>query len=230
MSHKKSFLFWIALSIFGVGIFLFLSIHYLFDPRLYQESLQKTFTLHLQREVSFGKAKMNLWGGVGVALEDFRVRDRSLTFDLFRSKKLILTARLLPLLKREIKWKRIILDRPVLRLVRDKNGRLNLSDAPLNGEELKSAQQRILQTLATLFGGSLSIREGRSPSRMSVWRNPTHLSKFVPLISASQGSLFKNPFHSVSAEHSSNLTRKAGSPFPGRLRISPKRWLSQKEK
>lgn len=160
MSHKKSFLFWIALSIFGVGIFLFLSIHYLFDPRLYQESLQKTFTLHLQREVSFGKAKMNLWGGVGIALEDFRVRDRSLTFDLFRSKKLILTARLLPLLKREIKWKRIILDRPVLRLVRDKNGRLNLSDAPLNGEELKSAQQRILQTLATLFGGSLSIREG----------------------------------------------------------------------
>lgn len=158
--HSKKFLLWIVIPIVVVGILLFLSIQYLFDPDLYRNAVQKTLTSQLGREVTFGKAKIGFWGGIGIAFEDFRIKDRSQSFDLLRSNRLILTAKTLPLLRREVKWKRITIEKPVGRLSRDRNGKFNFFDTPLNGEALKSSQQKIIETLSTLFGGSLSIRSG----------------------------------------------------------------------
>ncbi len=144
-----------------VGAFILLLTHYLLDPNIYRNILQKSLTTSLGREVSIGKAKIDLWGGVGMAFEDFRVKDRSLAFDLLQSKRLILRVKLFPLLKREIKWKRIVVDRPALHLIRDKNGQFNIFfDGPLTGEKLKETQQKILEALSSLFGCSLAIRGG----------------------------------------------------------------------
>ncbi|MDI7260129.1 MAG: AsmA-like C-terminal domain-containing protein [Thermodesulfobacteriota bacterium] len=158
--HSKKFLLWILIPVVVVGILLFWTIHYLFDPNLYRNALQKSLTFHLGREVTFGKAKIGFWGGIGIAFEDFRIKDRSQSFDLFQSNRLILTAKILPLLRREVKWKRITLEKPKAHLFRDRNGRFNFSGAPLTGEELKSSRQKMIQILSTLFGGSLSIRSG----------------------------------------------------------------------
>jgi uncharacterized protein involved in outer membrane biogenesis len=152
---------WISIPIIVVGAFIFLSTHYLFDPNLYRNILQKSLTTALNRDVFIGKAKIYLWGGVGIAFEDFRVKDRSLPVDLLHSKRLILKIKLLPLLRREIKWKRIIVDRPTLHLVRDQNGQFNFFfDSPLTGEKLKGTQKKILEALTSLFGGSLALRDG----------------------------------------------------------------------
>ena len=158
--HKKWFFLWILLPVIGVGIFLLLSINYLIDPSLYRNVIQKSLTLNLGREVTIGKAKISLWGGFGVAFEDFRVKDRSLKFDLLQSKRLILNVKLVSLLRREIRWKRIVLERPIFRLLRDKNGRFNFSEGPLTGENLKAFQQKMLRILSTLFGGSITLQNG----------------------------------------------------------------------
>jgi len=161
MRRRRWTLLWILIPIIVVGAFILLSINYLLDPNIYRNILQKSLTTALDREVSIGKAKINLWGGVGIAFEDFRIKDRSLTFDLLQSKKLILGVKLFPLLKREIKWKRIIIDRPTFYLIRDKNGQFNIFfDGPLTGEKLKETQKKILEALASLFGGSLALRDG----------------------------------------------------------------------
>jgi len=162
MSHRKKWsIFWITIPIAAVGAFLLLSIYYLLDPNLYRNILQKSMTAALDREVTIGRAKINWWGGVGIVFEDFRVKDRSLTFDVLQSKGLILRVKLFPLLKREIKWRRIIIDRPTLRLIRDKNGQFNiLFDGPLTGEKLKETHKKILGALTSLFGGSLALRDG----------------------------------------------------------------------
>jgi hypothetical protein len=160
MSHRKKFWLWIVIPVVAAGIFFFLSVQYLLDPNLYRDAVQKSLTSQLGRDVSFGKTRIGFWGGIGIAFEDFRVRDRSQSFDLFRSKRLILTAKLLPLLKKEVKWKRITLDKPVGRFSRDKDGRFNFLDTPVTREELKTSQRKMIETLATLFGGSLSIRSG----------------------------------------------------------------------
>src|SRR4030043_2136966 len=115
MSRRRKWtLLWILIPIIVVGIFILLWINYFLDPNIYQDILQKSLATALEREVSIGKAKIDLWGGVGITLEDFRVKDRSLAFDLLQSKRLILRVKLFPLLKREIKWRRIVVDRPTL--------------------------------------------------------------------------------------------------------------------
>ncbi len=161
MSHRRRFSFlWVLLPILALGTLFFLSINYLIDPSLYRNVIQKSLTHHLGREVTIGKAKISLWGGLSVAFEDFRVRDRSARFDFLRSKGLILRVRLIPLLKREVQWKRIVLDGPVFHMIRDKEGRLNFIDAPLTGDTLKSREKDLMNTLSALFGGSLTLRNG----------------------------------------------------------------------
>jgi uncharacterized protein involved in outer membrane biogenesis len=160
--RKKWILLWILIPIIVVGAFILLWIHYFLDPDICRDFLQKSLATALDREVSIGKAKIDLWGGVGITFEDFRVKDRSLAFDLLRSQRLVLRVKLFPLLKREIKWKRIVVDRPTLHLVRDKKGRLNIFfDDPLTGDKLKETQKKILEALTSLFGGSLALRDGK---------------------------------------------------------------------
>ncbi|MGZ3613000.1 MAG: YhdP family protein [Thermodesulfobacteriota bacterium] len=161
MGKRKWTILWILVPILVVVAFILLSINFLLDPDLYRNVLQKSLTTSLDREVSIGKAKITVWGGVGIAFEDFRIKDRSLTFDLLQSKRLILRLRVLPLLKREIKCKRIVIERPTLYLIRDKTGQFNIfSGGPLTNEKLKQTQKKILETLTSLFGGSLTLRGG----------------------------------------------------------------------
>jgi uncharacterized protein YhdP len=162
MSHRRKWsILWILIPVIVVGAFILVSIHYLLDPNIYRNILQKSLATALDREVSIGKAKIYLWGGLGIAFEDFRIKDRSLAFDLLQSKRLILRVKLFPLLKREIKWKRIVVDQPIFHLNRDNNGQLNIFfDGPLTGEKLKETQKKILEALTSLFGGSLALRDG----------------------------------------------------------------------
>ena len=53
MSHKRKFWLWILIPVVVVGSLLFWTIHYLFDPELYRNAIQKTLTSQLGREVSF---------------------------------------------------------------------------------------------------------------------------------------------------------------------------------
>ena len=71
--RKRWTILWILIPIIVVGTFILLSINYLLDPNIYRNILEKSLTTALDREVSIGKAKIYLWGGVGIAFEDFRV-------------------------------------------------------------------------------------------------------------------------------------------------------------
>ena len=159
--RKKWTLLWILFPILIVVILGFSFVQYFFDPAFYKKILQDSLTQALGRKVSIGEARVSLWEGVGVTFEDFRIQDRSQTFDLIHSKKLFLKAKVLPLLRKEVQWKRVILEEPTFRLLRDSKGQFNFVDEPLTGEELKESHKRLIQTLSTLFGGSLTLKDGR---------------------------------------------------------------------
>ena len=161
MARRKIWFFlWILIPIVVVATVGFLFIQYFLDPNLYRNALQESLTKTLSREVSIGRAKLSLWGGLGIVFEDFRVKDRSRVLDLLQSKRLILRVKFLPLLKREVKWKRIVVDQPSLHLLRDKSGRFNILDAPLTTEGWKASQQKMIQTISTFFEGSFSLQNG----------------------------------------------------------------------
>jgi uncharacterized protein YhdP len=160
ISRKKWTFLWILVPILIVISVGFLFLQYFFDPSFYRKILQDSLTQTLGREVSIGEARVSLWGGVGVTFENFRIQDRSQTFDLIRSKRLSLKVKLLPLLRREIQWERVILDEPTLRLLRDSSGQFNFADGPLTREGLKEPYRRLVQALSTFFGGSIALKEG----------------------------------------------------------------------
>jgi uncharacterized protein YhdP len=196
--RKKWSFLWVLIPVLVVGILGYLFIHYFLDPTLYQKMVEESLTSELGREVIIGKAKISLWGGIGIAFEDLRVKDRSLAFDLLQSKRLILKLKMFPLLKGEVKWRNVILERATLQVLRDKHGKFNIFDATLTAERLKTSQQKMIQTLSTLFGGSLTLRDGK--------------------ISFSDESLGPTPL--VTEIHSFNLHLSKVShdkPFPFRL-------------
>ena len=156
--RKWSFLL-ILIPIAVAGAFLVLAVHYLIDPQLYRNVLQKSLSTQLGKEVTIGNARLTLWGGVGVSLEELRVKDRSQAWDLLQCKRLILKARIIPLLRREVQWSQIILDRPRVRLMRDREGRFIGFDTGLLSFQ-DNGPRRLTTLLSTLFGGSVAIRDG----------------------------------------------------------------------
>jgi uncharacterized protein YhdP len=192
--NKKKFFLWILIPVLIVGIFLLWSLRSFFDPQLYRNALQKTLSSQLGREVTFGKAKLAFRGGIGIAFEDFRIKDRSQSYDLIYSRRLILTAKPLPLLRKEVRWKRITLEGPIGRLSRDRSGRFNFYDTPLDGEVLKSSQQKMIEILSTLFGGSLSIRSGEISFSDESFEGPPLLTEIHSLELRLSEISFDRPF------------------------------------
>ena len=161
MRHRKKWFFlWILIPVLTLGIVGYLLFHYLLEPALYKKILEESLTQTLRKEVIIGKAKISFWDGIGFVFEDFHVKDLPSSPDLLYSRRLILLVKLLPLLKGEVKWKRIVLDQPVLRLFRDREGRFNLSGDLLTAGKVKASNQKMIQILSTLFGGSLTLRDG----------------------------------------------------------------------
>lgn len=191
---SKKFIFWILIPVVVVGILLLWSLSSFFDPHLYRNALQKTLSSQIGREVSFGKTNLVFWGGIGIAFEDFRIKDRSQSFDLLYSRRLILTAKPLPLLRKEVKWKRITLEGLIGRLSRGRDGRFNFYDTPLNGEALKTSQRKMIEVLSTLFGGSLSIRSGEISFSDESLGGPPLLTEVRSLELRLSGISFDRPF------------------------------------
>ena len=161
MRHRKRWFFlWILVPVLILGILGYLFFYYLFDPTLYKKILEESLTQALKKEVSIGKAKMSLWDGIGFVFEDFHVKDQPLGPDLLYSRRLILRVKLFPLLKGEVKWKQIVLDKPVLRLLRDREGRFSRWGDLLTAGKVKASHRKMIQVLSTLFGGSISVRNG----------------------------------------------------------------------
>lgn len=161
MRHRKKwFLLWILVPVLIVGVLGYLFFHYFLDPEVYEKVLEESLTRVLHREVFIGKARISFRDGIGLIFEDFHVKDHPLAPDLLYSKRLILRAEFLPLLKGEVKWRRIVLDQPILRLYRDRNGKLNLVGDPLTFTRVKTSHKKMIQTLSTLFGGSITLRNG----------------------------------------------------------------------
>ena len=100
-----------------------------------------------------------------------------------------------------MKWKRITFEKPVGRFSRDRNGRFNFPDTPFNGETLKSSQssrldteQKMIETLSTLFGGSLSIRSGQISFSDEFFGGPPILTEVQSLELRLSKISFDKPF------------------------------------
>ncbi|MGQ9645753.1 MAG: YhdP family protein [Thermodesulfobacteriota bacterium] len=196
--RKRWLLIWIVVPALLLGIVGYLFYHYFFDPTFYKGILEASLSKLLHKEVFIGRANLSLWDGVGFVFEDFHVKDHFSGPDLFYSRRLILKAKLYPLLKGEVRWKRIVLDQPVLHLLRDREGRLNLLGDFVTARKTEVSPQKFVQALSTLFGGSITLKNSE--------------------ISLSDESLGATPLLTqIKGLHFSLSDVSHGNPFPFRL-------------
>jgi len=83
----------------------------------------------LGRKVSVGKVGVSLLNGIGVRLKDFSISDDT-SFskgEFIRARDLKINLEFWPLLSKEIQIKRMILNQPVIGIIRDKKGAFNFS-------------------------------------------------------------------------------------------------------
>jgi AsmA protein len=94
----------------------------------------------LGRKVSVGDVGVTLWGGVGLTLSNFTMSDDpSFSSSHFVSAEdLQINVKLLPLLRKDFQVKRLILHKPVIQVIRNKEGRFNFSTV---GQKKKEKQK-----------------------------------------------------------------------------------------
>jgi len=111
-------------------------IPFVVDLNKYKETILAQIEPYVPREVDFDHVELTLLTGVGAEIRGFRMAENPLfgPGDFLRLKSLNVRIRLLPLLSREIKVSRIILNEPVVHVVRNEEGVFNFSDL-VGGEE-----------------------------------------------------------------------------------------------
>jgi AsmA protein len=131
----------------------------------------------LARKVAVGEIGVTLWGGVGVRLKKFSLADDpSFSQDTFvQATDLQINMKLLPLLRKELQVSKVILHRPVINVIRDKEGRFNFStiggekekrerEAKKEKEKKERREERVappplLVSLVDIDGGEIRYRD-----------------------------------------------------------------------
>jgi len=157
----------IVLLLIGGGAFL------IFSPSLTGDDYLKDFFLQqleesIGRKIDVHRIKLVLFPRIRLELTQVAIHDRNSDNILLSAKKLDLILRILPLLRKQVVGKRLLIEDPILTLRRDSSGRWNLLDQVVQGG---SADRDAVQTIsrifrireATLVHGTLNIIDDARP-------------------------------------------------------------------
>ena len=135
----------------------------------------------LGRSVTVDEIGVGLLGGVGVELGHVSISDDS-TFSqepFVTANKVVVRVKFLPLLRKELQVKRLVLDEPVIRVIRDADGRFNfasLGPAPATGESESAdsvpaanpAKLPLVLAFADIENGTVEFEDRRGGTHMTV--------------------------------------------------------------
>ncbi len=158
----------VILLIGGGGVFTFLS--YLTDDEYIKDFFLQQLEQSIGRKIDVHRIKLVLsdFPRLRLELTQVTIHDRNSDDVLLSAKKLDLVLRFLPLLRKQVVGKRLLIEEPTLTLRRDRSGHWNLLDQVVQGG---AADQDAVQTLsrifrireATLVKGKLLIIDDASP-------------------------------------------------------------------
>src|ERR1043165_1007814 len=174
----------ITILLIGGGAFL------IFSPYLTGDDYLKDFFLQqleqsIGRKIDVHRIKLVLFPRIRLELTQVAIHDRNSDDVLLSAKKLDLVLRFLPLLRKQVVGKRLLIEEPTLTLRRNRNGHWNLLDQVVQGG---SADQDAVQTLSRIFhireatlvkGKLLIIDEARPDGVRSMTLESVELSLLI---------------------------------------------------
>lgn len=137
----------VVLLIGGGGVVTFLS--YLTDDEYIKDFFLQQLEQSIGRKIDVHRIKLVLsdFPRLRLELTQVTVHDRNSDDVLLSAKKLDLVLRFLPLLRKQVEGKRLLIEEPTLTLRRDRSGHWNLLDQVVQG----AADQDAMQTLSRIF-------------------------------------------------------------------------------
>lgn len=99
----------------------------------------------LGRKISVGEVEATLFSGIGARLKNFAMADDptyATSGDFVHAKDLQIHVKFWPLLKKEVQVKRVVLHDPVIRIIRNADGKFNFSTIGKKQKEMKEAVER----------------------------------------------------------------------------------------
>jgi uncharacterized protein YhdP len=126
---------------------------FIFSPYLTGDDYLKDFFLQqleqsIGRKIDVHRIKLVLFPQIRLELTQVAIHDRNSDDVLLSAKKLDLVLRFLPLLRKQVVGKRLLIEEPTLTLRRNRSGHWNLLDQVLQGG---SADQDAVQTISQIF-------------------------------------------------------------------------------
>ena len=157
----------IVILLIGGGAFLIFS-NYLTGDDYVKEFFLQQLEQSIGRKIDVHRIKLVLFPRIRLELTQVAIHDRNSDDVLLSAKKLDLVLRFLPLLRKQVVGKRLLIEEPTLTLRRDRAGHWNLFDQVAQG---KGADPDTVQTIsrifqireATLVNGKLDIIDDMRP-------------------------------------------------------------------
>lgn len=115
---------------------------FLIDLNKYKGKIIDIAKPHVARDLDFGGIKLTILKGLGAEIQGLRIAENPGfgVGDFLNLERLRVKVKLFPLLKKQIQVKELILDKPVVRLIKNTKGELNIAD--LMGSEVKEQKAK----------------------------------------------------------------------------------------
>ena len=137
----------IVILLIGGGAFLMFSTYLTGDDYVKGFFLQQ-LEQSLGRKIDVHRVKLVLFPRIRLELTEVAIHDRNSENILLSAKKLDLVLRFLPLLRKQVVGKRLLIEEPTFTLRRDRSGHWNLFDQVVQGG---AADQDAVHTLSRIF-------------------------------------------------------------------------------
>ena len=174
----------ITVLLIGGGAFL------IFSPYLTGDDYLKDFFLQqleqsLGRRIDVHRIKLVLFPSIRLELTQVTIHDRNSEDVLLSAKKLDLVLRFLPLLRKQVVGKRLLIEEPTLTLRRNRSGHWNILDQVVQGG---SADHDAVKTLSRIFhireatlvnGKVLIVDEARPDGARSLMLESVEMSLLI---------------------------------------------------
>ena len=145
----------------------------LFSPYLTGDDYLKQFFLlqleeNLGRKIDVHRIKFVLFPNIRLELTQVGIHDRKSDQVVLSAKKVDLVLRLLPLLRKQVVGKRLVIEEPTLTLRRDRSGHWNVLDKVVQGAATDQDALQIMSRIfrireATLIDGTVNIIDEARP-------------------------------------------------------------------
>lgn len=117
-------LFFLVSGLIGLALFL----PRLMDVNAYRGEIIATLRQELGREVGFGQGRFSMTFGPTFTFDNLSIREKGGTGEFLAAKRLSVHLALLPLLRKHVVLRSIVVEGARIRLERDSRGRLNIDD------------------------------------------------------------------------------------------------------